>query len=77
MDEDIFDQQVRKFLKKVGINSQREIERAVHEAVATGVWPSGEPVNARMQLSIPELGVDLVITGRIALDRSAESSSGQ
>jgi hypothetical protein len=68
MNEDVLNQQVRKFLKKVGINSQREIERAVHEAVAAGDWPAGDPVNARMQLSIPELGVDLVITDQIALD---------
>jgi Family of unknown function (DUF6494) len=67
MDEDVLNQQVRKFLKKVGINSQREIERAVHEAVAAGRWPSEDPVNARMQLSIPELGVELVIADKIAL----------
>ncbi len=68
MDEDILNQQVRKFLKKVGIHSQREIERAVREAVAAGTWSSADPLNARMQLSIPDLGVELVITEQIALE---------
>ena len=68
MNEDVLNQQVRKFLKRVGISSQREIERAVHEAVAAGNWSSTEPVNARMQLTIPELDVDLVITDQIALE---------
>jgi hypothetical protein len=68
MNEDVLNQQVRKFLKKVGITSQREIERAVHEAVASGAWSSAQPVQARMQLSLPELGVELVISDQIALD---------
>lgn len=67
MDEDVLNQQIRKFLKKVGINSQREIERAVQAAVASGSWPSAAPVNARMQLSIPELGVELIISDQISL----------
>ena len=36
MDEDSFNMSLRKFLKKVGVTSQREIERAVHEALAAG-----------------------------------------
>jgi hypothetical protein len=67
MDEDVLNQQVRKFLKKVGINAQREIERAVRDAVAAGTWSADDPINARMELSIPELGVNLVISDRIAL----------
>lgn len=68
MDEEVLNQQIRKFLKKVGINSQREIERAVHAAIAAGTWPAAAPVDVRMRLSIPELGVDLVISDRIALN---------
>ena len=36
MNEDTFNIQIRKFLKKVGITSQREIERAVRDAVDSG-----------------------------------------
>lgn len=68
MDDEVLNRQVRKFLKKVGISSQREIEHAVRAAVAAGTWPADDPVKARMRLSIPELGVDLVITDDIALN---------
>ena len=36
MDEDRFNMSVRKFLKVVGVTSQREIEKAVHEAIQAG-----------------------------------------
>lgn len=68
MNDEVLDRQVRAFLKKVGINSQREIERAVHEAVAAGDWPDGAAVNAHMRLSIPELGVEMEISEQIALE---------
>ena len=40
MDEDVFNMSIRKFLKKVGVTSQREIEAAVRDAIAEG-WPRG------------------------------------
>ncbi len=67
MDEDVFDQQVRRFLKKVGINSQREIERAVQAALESGRWSDTQPLDAQMHLSIPALDLDLVIHEQIAL----------
>ena len=36
MDEETFNLSIRKFLKVVGIGSQREIERAVAQAIADG-----------------------------------------
>jgi len=36
MNEDVLNVSVRKFLKKVGITSQREIEQAVRQAVSAG-----------------------------------------
>ena len=36
MDEDRFNMAIRKFLKEVGVTSQREIERVVREGEATG-----------------------------------------
>jgi hypothetical protein len=35
MNEDTFNLSVRKFLKMVGVNSQREIEHAVAKAIAS------------------------------------------
>ena len=68
MNEDTFNLQVRKFLKKVGVTSQREIEKAVREAVASGTHPGSGKVRASVTLKLPELGVELDIDDHIALD---------
>ncbi|MGH6777620.1 MAG: DUF6494 family protein, partial [Bradyrhizobium sp.] len=36
MNEDVFNASLRKFLKRVGVTSQREMEKAVREALASG-----------------------------------------
>ena len=67
MDEDIFNMQLRKFLKNVGITSQREIETAVRDAIATGKLTGDETVDAKVTLTIESLGVSKEITGNIDL----------
>ena len=67
MDEEHFNMEIRKFLKKVGVNSQREIENAVRDAVDTGRLSGTETLNAKMQLQIAELDLDLSVEGNIAL----------
>ena len=42
MNEDTFNLQIRKFLKKVGITSQREIESAVRKAIDSGALSGSE-----------------------------------
>lgn len=68
MNEDTFNLQVRKLLKKVGISSQREIERAVREGIESGALTGNEKLDATVHLSIPALGVSLDIEDRIALE---------
>ena len=68
MNEDTFNLQVRKFLKKVGVTSQREIEKAVREAVASGALSGNGKVRASVTLKLPDLGVELDIDDHIALD---------
>ncbi len=58
MDEDVFNTSLRKFLKKVGITSQREIEQAVRDAVKSGRLKGNETLPAKMVLTIG--GVSLV-----------------
>ncbi len=67
MDEDVFNMQVRKFLKNVGVTSQREIETAVRDAVAAGKLGAGDSVEAKVTLSIESLGVSYDIEGSIDL----------
>lgn len=68
MDEEILNQQLRKFLKKVGVNSQREIERAVREARDSGKLDSSKGLHARMRLELPDLGVEYVVEDHISLE---------
>ncbi|MDZ4367311.1 MAG: DUF6494 family protein [Afipia sp.] len=60
MNEDVFNTSVRKFLKQVGVTSQREIEKAVRDAVASGRLKGSENLPAKMVLTVG--GVDLTFT---------------
>ncbi len=67
MDQDIFNMEVRKFLKKVGVTSQREIEAAVRSAIESGALKGNETLRARVTLSIDDLGLSSDIDGDISL----------
>lgn len=67
MDEEKFNLSVRKFLKKVGITAQREIEIAVREAVKAGALGDGARLGARVLLSVEPLGLERTIEGTIEL----------
>ncbi len=66
-DEEKFNMEVRKFLKKVGVTSQRELERAVRDGLEKGRISGKESLKARMTLEIAELGLNFNIEGDIAL----------
>jgi hypothetical protein len=68
MNEDAFNMSVRKFLKKVGITSQREIEKAVREAVDGGQVAANKPLKANVVLSVPDIGLSVEIDGELELD---------
>lgn len=68
MDEDKFNLEIRKFLKKVGVTSQREIENAVREAIATGKLSGSETLQATVRLELPVLGLSHMIDGEIDLE---------
>jgi len=68
MNEETFNLSIRRFLKAVGIRSQREIEQAVERARADGRIDDRTPLSAEMRLVIPALGVDLKIDGTIELE---------
>ncbi len=67
MDADVFNIQIRKFLKQVGVTSQREIEATVRAAVEDGRLTGDETITARMTLTIETLGLSKDIEGKIAL----------
>ena len=68
MDQDVLNMQVRKFLKKVGITAQREIERAVGEAVEKGAVDGGTALPARAVVSVADIDLEVAIEGEIRLE---------
>jgi hypothetical protein len=67
VDEDRFNITVRKFLKEVGVTSQREIEKKVREALAAGCLRGNEHLEVRMTLELGTLALHHVVDGRIDL----------
>ena len=51
MDEDNLNIEIRKFLKKVGITSQREIENYIRKKFTEGNIKEGDSVDVSMNLS--------------------------
>lgn len=68
MNDDTFNMEVRKFLKKVGVTSQREIEQAVREGLESGSLTGSETITASVTLRIEGLDVEHRIDGEIALE---------
>lgn len=66
MNEDALNMSTRKFLKKVGVTSQREIEAAVRAAAENGTLPGS--VDAKVVLTIDGIDLSVVIDGRIDLE---------
>jgi len=67
MDEEVFDSQLRKFLKKVGIQSRREVEQLVPSAISTGTLDVTEMLTSCMVLRVPAVGIDVAIEDAIKL----------
>jgi hypothetical protein len=67
MNEETFNLSIRKFLKMVGVNSQREIEQAVAKAIAAGRIKGTESFPATVHLQIAGLSLDVKFDGDIKL----------
>lgn len=68
MNEDNFNGSLRKFLKTVGVSSQREIEKAVRDAIESGKLKGSEKLPATMTLTIAGVALSYVIDGTIELE---------
>ena len=67
MDEDAFNMSVRKFLKKLGVTAQREIETAVREQLDNGGLKGDETLEAQATVTVRGLSRDVVVSGPITL----------
>jgi hypothetical protein len=70
MDEDAFNLSVRRFLKKLGVTSQREIELGVREQLDSGGLSGDETLSARAVVTVDGVEREIVITGEIELSGS-------
>jgi hypothetical protein len=68
MNEDTLNMEIRKYLKTVGITSQREMEHAVYKALETGILGGLETLEVRMTLELPAVGLSHCIEGKVALE---------
>lgn len=67
MNDEALNLSIRKFLKLVGVNSQREIEHAVAKALADGTLAGSESFPARVTLEVARLGLNVHFDGEIRL----------
>jgi Family of unknown function (DUF6494) len=67
MDEDALNMSVRKFLKVVGVTSQREIEKAVRDAESAGSLAGVARIPAKARVTLEGLDVEINIDGTIEI----------
>ena len=68
MNEEILNIQIRKFLKKVGVQSQREIEHAVRRSFEKSSLVGIKKLEASVLLEVPVVGIKVSIEGEIKLE---------
>jgi len=68
MNEDNLNIQIRQYLKKVGISSQRIIEQTIHKAIESGELNGSEVLYIKMTLFIASLNISQKIDGKINLE---------
>jgi hypothetical protein len=68
MNEDVFNTSIRKFLKTLGVTAQREIEKAVREALTQGRIKGNETFHATATVTVSGLGFSHEIKGEIELE---------
>ena len=68
MNEEILNIQIRKFLKKVGVQSQREIEQAVRRSIENNSIAEIDKLEASVLLEVPAVGIKVSIKSEIKLE---------
>ncbi|MBI2314260.1 MAG: hypothetical protein HYU77_17380 [Betaproteobacteria bacterium] len=68
MNNETFNLSIRKFLKMVGVNSQREIEQAVAKAIAENRIKGSESFPVTVTLKLPGLNLDVSFQDKISLE---------
>ncbi len=69
MNEDVFNASIRKFLKRLGVTAQREIEKAVRQGLAEGKLKGNEKFPAEATVTLGGIGLSVETKGEIELDQ--------
>jgi len=77
MNQETFNLDLRKFLKRFGVTAQREIERAVADAVKNGTLTGSETLVVRATLTIPDVLDELRLDGEIGLETASRRDGGE
>ena len=70
MNEEVFNVSIRKFLKTLGVSAQREIEKAVRQALAKGKLKGNERLPAKAVVTLGGIGLSHEIKGEIELEQA-------
>jgi len=68
MNNDTFNMELRKYLKRVGVTSQRELENAVQQAMADGKLRGNETLKVKVVLTVEGLDLHHTVDGEIGLE---------
>jgi 16S rRNA U516 pseudouridylate synthase RsuA-like enzyme len=68
MNQDAFNMSIRKFLKRVGVHSQREIEAAVEQGISTGKLKGAESLPVKMTLTLGGTELNVTFDDKIDLE---------
>ena len=68
LNEDVLNIEIRKFLKKVGITCQREIEKSVRDAVNNSIIKNDQILEVTVVLEIPTVKLKYIVEGQIKLE---------
>ena len=68
MNQDNFNMEIRKYLKKIGITSQREITDIVNQSISEGKLTGNETLKVSAKIVLHDINFELEIDGEISLD---------
>ena len=68
MNQDNFNMEIRKYLKKIGITSQREITNIVNQSISEGKLTGNETLKVSAKIVLHDINFELEIDGEISLD---------
>ena len=68
MNEDHLNLEIRKFLKKVGITSQRVVESHIKQAIELGSLKIGDNIDIEMKLTLKDQNIDHVISDKLKIE---------